>query len=87
MSDADGVEMLAILGIQRFFDEALRVEVIVVSRHKYVNVSHDLEYIQSLLKCLPGKFNLREQNSVLFHRQVAHFAICLREGRSIKSSQ
>ena len=78
VSDADGVQMFSILGVQRFLDEALRVQVVVVPRDKDVDVSHDLERVQSLLESLPGQFNLRKGNPVLLHSQIAHFTVRLR---------
>jgi len=47
--NADGVQVFAILSIQSLLDEALRVQVVVVSCNKNVNVSHNLKHVKSLL--------------------------------------
>lgn len=58
MSGTDGVQVLSIRRRAYLLHEALRVEVVVVSRHKDVDVPHQLQHVQTLFERLARKLNL-----------------------------
>lgn len=55
----------------------LIVQIVVVLGYKHLNVSHDLEYVKSLLQSLTRQVRLGELQSVLLGGDVPHLTVLL----------
>mmetsp|Transcript_45171 Transcript_45171/g.116847 ORF Transcript_45171/g.116847 Transcript_45171/m.116847 type:complete len:352 (-) Transcript_45171:2284-3339(-) len=60
--NTDRVQEFLIVGL---LDKNLIVQIVVVSRHKNVNVTHNFEHVQALLECLAGQMCFGQLQSVL----------------------